>query len=130
MSYTELQSGNITVIGTFSEVELDEYMKNVVQKELPNTYNKIIKNGFPSWCKNWLNVFNDYVNDKRMYIYRKETLFKVFNVKNYEEYGYFCDVTKTGDKEYKFITQYYNGGTCLFEILEEEANKIVNKLKQ
>ena len=128
MSYTELQSGKMSIIGTFSEVELDEYMKHVFEKEFPNVYKNIIENGFPCWSDNWMEVYNDHAQNNEMYIYNKSILFKVFDVKNYEDYGYFCDVQKTGDREYKFITQYYNGGTCLSEILEEEADKIVDKL--
>lgn len=128
MSYTELQSGKMALIGTFSEEELDEYMKHVVEEEFPDVYKNITENGFPCWSDNWMEVYNDNAQNNEMYIYTKSILFKVFSVKNYEDYGYFCDVQKTDDNEYRFITQYYNGGTCLSEILEEEADKIADKL--
>ena len=128
MSYTELQSGKMKILGIFSEVEVEEYMKHVVEKEFPDVYKNITENGFPCWSDNWMEVYNDHAQNKEMYIYTKSILFKVFNVKNYEDYGYFCDVQKTDDNEYRFITQYYNGGTCLSEILEEEADKIADKL--
>lgn len=129
MSYTELQSGKITVIGKFTYDELNNYMKDVVKKELPDTYEKIIEQGFPSWCKDWFEAFNDNAKNQEMYIYRKETLFKVSNVRNYEdEGGFFYDAVKVSDNEYNFMTQYYNGGTCLYEILEEAADKMVDEL--
>ena len=37
-------------------------------------------------------------------------------------FGCFCDITKDGDKIH-FITSFYNGGTCLSEMLEEAIQK-------
>ena len=124
MSYTELQSGRIKVVGKMTTTEVDDYMKGVVEKELPEKYEEIIKNGFPCWSNGWLEVFNDNMWKQGMYIHKNDTLFKVFEIKDHECDGYFCEVNKTGDDEYRFITQYYNGGTCLSEILDEEVEKL------
>ena len=124
MSYTELQSGKIKVVGKMTPTEVDDYMKNVVEQELPEQYKEIIQKGFPCWSNGWLEIFNDNMWKQGMYIYKNDTLFKVFEIKDHECDGYFCEVNKTGDDEYRFITQYYNGGTCLSEILEEKCENL------
>lgn len=125
MSYTELQSGKINVVRrNITMEEVDNYMKDLVEEEFPEKYKEILENnGFPCWCDGWIEVFNDEKSDE-MYIYRNDTLFRVYDIKNHDCDGYFCEVNKTGDGEYKFLTQYYNGGTCLPEILEEEVEKL------
>lgn len=124
MSYTELQSGKIKVVGKMTPTEVDDYMKGVVEKEFPEKYEEIIQNGFPCWSNGWLEVFNDNMWKKEIYIHKNDTLFRVFDIKDHDCDGYFCEINKTGDGEYKFITQYYNGGTCLPEILDEEVEKL------
>lgn len=125
MSYTELQSGKFKVIGKMSLEEVDNYCKNIVEQRFPEKYEEIIQKGFPCWSNGWFEVLNDTLPyNKEMFIYSNETLCNVFNIKNHEDDGYFCNISKINDDEYEFITQYYNGGTCLSEILDEEISKL------
>lgn len=39
------------------------------------------------------------------------------------ETDFFCEVTKNKDGSYEVFTSFYNGGTCLSEVLEEALSK-------
>lgn len=42
----------------------------------------------------------------------------------YEDNSYLIDIRSIEDGTYTYIAQFYNGGTCLDEVLEEELNKL------
>lgn len=39
----------------------------------------------------------------------------------------FCEIKDNGDGTYDFYTSFYNSGTCLEEMLEEELERIENR---
>lgn len=129
MSFTELQTGKFKKIGVMSEGEAERYCRNLCKEISPAKYEDAITNGFKSYEHSWLEVLNDefwkskeYHND--FIVFQNDILYRVYDVKNHEEDGFFFHKEKTGDDEYSFITQYYNGGTCLQEIIEEEIEKL------
>lgn len=129
MSYTELQTGKVKKIGVMSKDEVEEYCQNLCKEISPEKYEDVIANGFKSYEDSWLEVVNDelwktkeYHNDYIMHI--NDIVYRAYDVKNYEDGNFFFHKEKIGDDEYSFITQYYNGGTCLQEILEEEFDKL------
>ena len=125
MSYTELQTGKIRKIGEMTFEDAEEICKNLCRDISPKRYNEIIKNGFKSYEHSWMEVVNDEMYDgKSFLLYKNGILYMVHDVKNYEDEGFFFRKEKINDTEYSFVTQYYNGGTCLPEIIEEEVDKI------
>lgn len=129
MSYTELQTGKFKKIGEMTPEGVEEYCKDMCKSISPEKYEDVITNGFKSYENSWFEVLNDelwktkeYHND--FFVYKNDVLYRVYDVKNHEDGDGFFYKEKTGDDEYSFITQYYNGGTCLQEIIEEEIDKL------
>lgn len=133
MSYTELQTGKVKKIGIMSPNEVEKYCQNLCKEISPKKYKDVITNGFKSYENSWLEVLNDELWKSEEYhkdfiVYKNDILYRVYDVKNHEDGDFFFHKEKISDDEFRFITQYYNGGTCLSEILEEETDKIVDKL--
>lgn len=88
-----------------------------------------------SICKDEYPNYILYYDDKDLgryprYIYiNPTTIFEVEN--NYVEYsGYIDFCEKFNDDEYKYIFQYYDGGTCFSEMLSEHLNNIYHESKR
>lgn len=45
--------------------------------------------------------------------------------REYEEDDYSIEATKNEDGTFDFIAQFYNGGTCLEECLEEALERLI-----
>lgn len=130
MSFTELQTGKLKRISEMTPEGVENYCKEQCKEISPKKYEDVIANGFKSYESSWLEVVNDALwnlNDCRRndsFIYENGVLYKVHDVKNHEDESFFFHMEQIGDGEYQFITKYYNGGTCLSEILSEEINNI------
>lgn len=62
--------------------------------------------------------------DDDKYIVTDNAVYEVIENEKDDPFGDLAEVFKTGDNEYTFVTQFYNGGTCLMEQLEEMAERI------
>jgi hypothetical protein len=54
----------------------------------------------------------------------KNVLYEVFDHEEKDYDDMFCDLTDNGDGTYSFTTRFYNGGTCMSEMVEHELKKI------
>ena len=124
MSFTELQTGKVKVLGQMTQEDVDNYCKEIVEKNFPNKYEHVLKDGFPCWSNGWIEVLNDELTNDEMYRHINGILYHIFDVKNHEDEGYFYIMDKTGEDEYSFITKYHNGGTCLYEVIEHGLNNL------
>lgn len=127
MSFTELQTGKVKKIGEMTQEGVEEFCKDKCQAYFSEKYQDVTQNGFKCYESSWFEVLNDEIwrtNSKDFYVYKNGILYLVYDVKNHEDEGFFFHMEKSdSDDEYSFITQYYNGGTCLSEIIGEELEK-------
>lgn len=72
--------------------------------------------GISKCCKSYSESIYDELDDK--YVVLNETLYRIEK----EELGddYFCSLKRNKDGSIDFYTQFYNGGTYLNEMLEDE----------
>lgn len=75
-----------------------------------------------SWCDNWIEQLNDFFYDRRdktFYMASSNGVVEIFehNELDYEGDIYQFNEHKNGDVD--FVLQFYNGGTCFAEIVEE-----------
>lgn len=89
-------------------VSLEELCKKVLKE---NGFNEISKS-----CKSYEESIYDELDDK--YVVLNHTLYEIEK----EELGddYFCSLKRNKDGSIDFYTQFYNGGTYLNEMLEDE----------
>lgn len=51
-------------------------------------------------------------------------IYRFNELKSLDPYGSYCNVQKIEEGKYKFETMFYNGGTCLSEMLSSELKKL------
>jgi hypothetical protein len=66
---------------------------------------------------------------KKLNIGNQSYLIEMLEHKEFGEDEYLLEVSKNEDGTFDFIAQFYNGGTCLEECLEEELENLQSKTK-
>lgn len=61
-------------------------------------------------------LFSEFYNK---YLYINEGIYQIIDHKELGEEDMFCKIHKNDDDTYSFHTRFYNGGTCLSEMLED-----------
>ena len=127
MSFTETCVGKLKKLGVYENpVGLEIYSELRFKKTYPEKY-KEYKESFPSFIHSWFDALNNelYNITKGELFYNEKTgeLWESYNVKSLDE-GYFCEMIYEGADTYTFVSQFYNGGTCLSEILEDEIENL------
>lgn len=79
----------------------------------------IDNDGYDSWEEAWKSETDDYY----AYFAGKEDVWEVFDHVQPDSFDGF-HITDNKDGTYSFTTTFYNGGTCLSEIIEEEIAKL------
>jgi len=69
-------------------------------------------------------LFDEFYNK---FIRIGEEIYKIYDNEEKECFDSFCELSENGDGTYSFSTMFYNGGTCLSEMLAEEIKKIEEK---
>jgi len=69
-------------------------------------------------------LFDDFYDD---FIKVGEELYEVIEKIEIDPYDYYCNLVEHEDGTISFSTRYYNGGTCLSEMVEDELNKLNQK---
>lgn len=128
MSYTETCVGKLKKLGVYEKpLGLEIYCRLRLKKTYPEKYNDYKENGFPAWIDNWFEALdNELFNvtgGELFYNEKTGELWESYNVKSLDE-EYFCELINEGADTYTFVTQFYNGGTCLSEILEDEIEEL------
>jgi hypothetical protein len=73
---------------------------------------------------------DDYeLEDNGYVVINGNCIYKIELDKDFDAYDDFVEVNQIQDGVYEFITQFYNGGTCLQEMLQEGFDEIRNSLK-
>ena len=84
----------------------------------------------PEHSSSWLDTLNDksyYMDDKDYYFVIEDELWKVEDLQKKGIRDSYCELKKINEDEYEFDTQYYNGGTCWSEMLEDELKELKGK---
>lgn len=80
---------------------------------------------FDDLCKRISNGEDDFFNDNyEKYVLINDKLFEIVECEELDAYDNFCYLYSNEDNTISFLTQYYNGGTCLSEMLESELKKL------
>lgn len=104
-----------------------EHIKGVIEK-IPKLENETVDAYFEraTGCKDFERNHYDSIDDlifdnnlDKKYIGLNSEIYKFLAYKNTGCFDY-CDLTKLTEDKYSFSTCFYNGGTCLSEVLEDE----------
>lgn len=127
MSCVEVNTGKIKMLKETDQDGVEVFCRSMCRFVSPKKFKDISENGFKSYEHSWLGVLNDelYNQNKNVFFtYRNGCLYKVYDITKREAGDFFVKVNKTGDRTYEFITQFYNGDTCLEEILNDELDEL------
>ena len=86
---------------------------------------KCIENGIvelDKWTKDWYSMYRGNV-DNLEYFSNRKSVYQLYNHKQFEDFD-IQELSKLENGDYEFIVNFYNGGTCLGEIIEEFVNKL------
>lgn len=107
MSQTELHFGKLRKIAipcSFEEWAKSRCQLDNIQKQ--------------SYNDTWAEQLQDSFRNR--YFFVKDELWEVFDHVEKEDYDDIYELTPNPDGTYSFIMQFYNGGTCLSECIEEK----------
>lgn len=80
------------------------------------------------WQEDFMDAFDEYSNkrnsQKEEYFIYREKLYRVIDHTESERAEYFMNVTRNSDGSLQFMGQFYNGGTCFSEMLEEALDEL------
>lgn len=114
MSNYEFHSGKLKIVPKLENETLEEQCKRLLNiSKLPEYY--------LSWGEFLINDFGDE------YIIINDIVYEIYDHIEYNNSKDFFNITSNDDGTFKFIGQFYNGGTCLYELLEEELIKLNKK---
>lgn len=125
MSEYHRESGKITLVKEdISFEEANEYCHNWYCKR-----NFVETDILPPFCSDWIEACE---NKHTFFLYNNNNLYWIHDVEQDEPYNSFIKISPTGENEdgeptYEFITQYYDGGTYIQEMLNEALNNL-NKI--
>lgn len=61
-------------------------------------------------------LFEDFYDD---FLIIENNLYKIMDLNETDPYDNYCIINKNEDSTFSFSTRFYNGGTCLSEMLED-----------
>jgi hypothetical protein len=118
MSRTEFHTGKLYPVKI--ETSLEETCRSIAKRfdiELGEDWQEVFRDSF-----------DEYTNKKRSqpeeYFIHGEKLYRVIDHVESEDSEYFMNVTRNADGSLQFMGQFYNGGTCFSEMLEEALDEL------
>jgi len=115
MSDYEHYRGKLIPVHEIKNESLDDYAKRAFEKDFNEDY----------W--NTSRSLEDFIDNKNLedkYIVYKDIVYKIENKEKIDEEDSFIRMNYDNDGNIVFITRFYNGGTCLQEMLEEGLNTL------
>lgn len=123
MSDYETIKGKIRKIN-LQGLSVEEYAKRIVEEKgvelkidegpyFYTTYLEILK-----WYDDWT---------EGQYISIDDELYLIYDKSDFGSSADFINMTPIADDIYEFHTSFYNGGTCLTEMLEDEIKRLKRK---
>ena len=120
MSEVELHTGILKEVNTRG-LTVEEWIKRWVDNYLYNNDEDYYSRHRNDPDFDYKNAFYD-LTWHNPYIIVGDKVFKIYD-KNHES-DFLCHINKTSDGNYAYVAQFYNGGTCLTEVLENELESI------
>jgi hypothetical protein len=118
MSRTEFHTGKLYPIN-FGK-DLEGYCRRIAKE------NDIELNDF-DWKEDFRDKFDEYERKKGKvkdeYFIQGENLYRVIDHVESDNEEYFMKLTNNDDGSISFMGQFYNGGTCFSEMLEEALDE-------
>lgn len=120
MSEVELHTGILREVDTRG-LTVSDWIKRWVNNHLDNNYE-----GYYSRHRNdpdfdYKGAFYTFTWHNP-YIITRDKIFKVYD--HLQESDFICNISKLPNGDYTYTAQFYNGGTCLTEVLENELKSI------
>jgi len=113
MSYTEFHIGKLKPVDLEQKCLEDWCKKTLVLSG---------RTGISSYNHSWLEELQDVHYDK--YYTYKDKLYEFIDHTETEDETCFCKLILKEDGIVEFIASFYNGGTCLSEMLNDEFDKL------
>ena len=60
----------------------------------------------------------------KKYLHTNTEIWQILENEEFDEDGYYCNLTDNEDGTYSYITRFYNDGTDIIEMLAEELNNV------
>jgi hypothetical protein len=111
-------------IGKLKKIQLKENQS--YEDFAKETLNSLGKQELPTYCKGWIEFLLENCYDT--YLQVNNELFCIIESEENRDAGdSYCILTENQDGTISFSTRFYNGGTCLTEMIQYELE---NKLKK
>jgi hypothetical protein len=117
MSQTEFHTGKLKEVD-LNGLSLEDYCKSKC--------NEAGITELESYHKDWTEQFKDefwYGNEEKFFVHG-EKVYELIEHEEMDDENYFMKLTPNKDGTISFIGQFYNGGTCLQEMLEEALDDL------
>ena len=122
MSYTEYHKGklkrvNLTEYDNDINKFFEHLCKNLHPTQSDSDWEKDLEYYIKQGSDNpWVTMWYDETGEYEKYIILKDSVWEAEDVELSEDEGM---LYKVNDDEYEYYTAFYNGGTCLSEVLED-----------
>ena len=124
MSSTEIHTGQIRIIKNIGGEEWAiNYINDLTLKGKKFSYDDIIEN-FNYDLEGKVLIDGE---EKRYYLWR-DMLFEIINHIEKRDYDDISSLVELDNGDYQFLFQFYNGGTCFEEMLEESFQEKLDKV--
>ena len=122
MSETVGRKGKLTLCKKYKDA--DE-----LQSNLKNFWQSVPREERDEYYKDVEEVDEYELEDNGYVIIDGNCIYKVELYKEFDVYDNFVEITQVQDGVYEFMTQFYNGSTCLQEMLQEGFDQTRDSLK-
>lgn len=122
MSETVGRKGKLTLCKEYKDA-------NELQSNLQNFWQSVPKEERNKYYKDTEEIDEYELEDNGYIIIDWNCIYKVELDKDFNIYDNFIEVAQVQDGVYEFVTGFYNGSTCLQEMLQEGFDQIRNSLK-
>ena len=116
MSETVGYKGKLTLCKKYKDA-------NELQSNLQNFWQSIPREKRNKFYQDVEEIDEYELEDNGYIVINGNCIYKVELDKDFDAYDDFVQVTQVQDGVYKFVTQFYNGSTCLKEMLQEGFDK-------
>lgn len=123
MSEVELHTGTLIKVNR-KGLSVEEWVRRWVVNYLMTNQDDYYSEHIDDQDFNFLSAFYDLSWNTGYVVTNKE----VYRVVDHHLNSYFiCNIQENTDGTYSYITQFYNGGTCLTEVLKNKLKSIENE---
>lgn len=120
MSEVELHQGTLIKVNR-KGLSVEEWVRRWVVNYLMTNQDDYYSEHIDDQDFNFLSAFYDLSWNTR-YVVTNREVYRVID--HHLDSDFICNIQENTDGTYSYITQFYNGGTCLTEVLEEKLKSI------